>query len=133
MDVRLVRKLIETGVIRQKTEMEANYRAVDIGGVRSAEVLGSFFIEQVRITKSGNTIFDVASTEDGRKQTIPCSDVVSIDGMTLDRLIANYNLDAEGNSIPEPKRRGRKPGLTKKQAMDEDDDDDDLEATDGCN
>lgn len=133
MDVRLVRKLIETGVIRQKTELEANYRAVDIGGVRSAEVLGSFFIEQVRITKTGNTLFDVASTEDGRKQTIQCGDVVSIDGMSLDRLIANYNLDTEGNSVPEPKRRGRKPGSTKKQIVDTeyDEEEDDLEAQDG--
>lgn len=131
MDVRLVRKLIETGVIRQKTEIEANYRAVDIGGVRSANVLGSFFIEQVRITKDGRTLFDVASTEDGRKQTVNCNDVETIDGMSVDRLIANYNLDDEGNSVPEPKRRGRKPGSTKKQEIIDDEDDDDLEASDG--
>lgn len=111
MNLNLVRKLIETGVIRQQTEIEAYYVGVDIAGVRNAKVLGTFFVEGVRLNeKTGTVIFDTISTKNGAKRTIVNADVVSIDGMDLTRLAANYNFDAEGGHVPEPTRRGRKPG-----------------------
>lgn len=111
MNLKLVRKLIETGVIRQHTEIEASYYGVDIAGVRNAKVVGTFFIEGVRINeKTGTVIFDTISTKNGAKRTISNADVLSIDGMDLTRLAANYNMDDKGGHVPEPTRRGRKPG-----------------------
>lgn len=111
MNLQLVRKLIETGVIRQQTEIEASYVGVDIAGVRNAKVTGTFFVQSVRINeKTGQVIFDTISTKNGAKRTIVNEDVVSIDGMDLSRLAANYNFDDIGGHVPEPTRRGRKPG-----------------------
>lgn len=111
MNLNLVRKLIETGVIRQQTEIEAYYVGVDMAGVRNAKVLGTFFVEGIRLNeKTGTVIFDTISTKNGAKKTIVNADVVSIDGMDLIRLAANYNFDAVGGHVPEPTRRGRKPG-----------------------
>lgn len=111
MNLNLVRKLIETGVIRQQTEIEAYYVGVDMAGVRNAKVKGTFFVQGVRLNdKTGVIIFDTISTKNGAKKTILNEDVVSIDGMDLTRLAANYNFDAEGGHVPEPTRRGRKPG-----------------------
>lgn len=111
MNLNLVRKLIETGVIRQQTEIEAYYVGADMAGVRNTKVLGTFFIQGVRLNETaGTVIFDAISTKNGSKKTIRNEDVVSIDGMDLTRLAANYNFDAEGGHVPEPTRRGRKPG-----------------------
>lgn len=111
MNLSLVRKLIETGVIRQQTEIEAFYVGVDMAGVRNARVKGSFFVQGVRLIEAtGTVIFDAVSTLNGAKVTIRNADVVSIDGMDLERLAANYNFDLAGGHVPEPTRRGRKPG-----------------------
>lgn len=111
MNLSLVRKLIETGVIRQQTEIEAFYVGVDMAGVRNARVKSSFFVQGVRLIEAtGTVIFDAVSTLNGSKVTIRNADVISIDGMDLERLAANYNLDLAGGHVPEPTRRGRKPG-----------------------
>lgn len=111
MNLNLVRKLIENGVIRQNTEIEASYVGVDMAGVRNAKMVGTFFVQGVRINQTtGKVIFDTISTKNGAKKTIVNEDVLSIDGMDLTRLAANYNLDDAGGHVPEPTRRGRKPG-----------------------
>ena len=111
MNLNLVRKLIETGVIRQNTEIEASYVGVDMAGVRNAKMVGTFFVQGVRINQTtGTVIFDTISTKNGAKKTIVNEDVLSIDGMDLTRLAANYNMDDKGGHVPEPTRRGRKPG-----------------------
>ncbi len=111
MNLNLVRKLIETGVIRQQTEIEARYVGVDMAGVRNAKMVGTFFVQGVRINETtGTVIFDTISTKNGAKKTIVNEDVLSIDGMDLTRLAANYNFDEVGGHVPEPTRRGRKPG-----------------------
>lgn len=114
MNLNLVRKLIESGVIRQNTEIEATYAGVDMAGVRNAKVVETFSVQGVRLNhKTGVVIFDAVSTTNGTKKTITSKDVVSIDGMDLARLAANYNFDAQGEHVPEPTRRGRKPGAKK--------------------
>lgn len=111
MNLTLVRKLIETGVIREHTEIEAKYTGVDIAGVRNAKMTGTFFVQGVRINQTtGTIIFDTISTKNGDKKTILNEDVISIDGMDLTRLASNYNFDDAGGHVPEPTRRGRKPG-----------------------
>lgn len=114
MNLNLVRKLIEAGVIRQQTELEARYTAVDMAGVRNTEGSATYFIQGVRLNaKTGVVIFDTISTKNGSKRTIVNEDVISIDGMDLTRLAANYNFDVTGAHVPEPTRRGRKPGAKK--------------------
>ena len=110
MNTNLVRKLIKEGVMRQNTEIEANYMGIDIAGRATARCLGTFFIQAVKIgQRSGLITFDTISTVDGQPRTVPAADVISVDGMPLDRLASIYAIDSVGGPIPQGQRRGRKP------------------------
>ena len=110
MNTKLIRKLVTSGVIRENTEIEAFYKGVDMTGCERARVRGSFFIRGLKVNdEAGVTIFSTVSTIDGRPRTVLSEDVISVDGMPVDRLASIYGLDATGGKMVQGKRRGRKP------------------------
>jgi hypothetical protein len=110
MNIALVRKLIEAGIIKQNTELDAYYMGVDISGRAIARTRGTFFIQSVRVQEASNTvIFETLSTVDGQKRTLKSHDVVAVDGMPLDRLGGIYGINETGGMIAQGKRRGRRP------------------------
>ncbi len=110
MNIELVRKLVQAGVIRQNTELDAFYMGIDISGRAIARTRGTFFVQSVKINEATETvIFDVLSTIDGAKRKLDSTEVLAVDGMPLERLASIYGIDASGGSIVQGKRRGRKP------------------------
>ena len=113
----LIRKLVETGLIKENTEIEAHYMGVDLSGKPLSRVSGSFCVRTVKINEAANIgIFTVVSTIDGTPKTIRSDDVFSIDGMPIARLASVYGIDKSGGKIKEGKRRGRKPKVKENQA-----------------
>lgn len=108
MHANLLKALIERNVIRARTEIDADYRGVDLAGDLLVRATGTFMILSVQETDTGH-VFDCASTIDGRRQRIPGSAIVRIDGMCPTRLGLNFDLSAEGVPLVVGKRRGRKP------------------------
>lgn len=114
MNITLVKKLVQSGVMRQNTELEAKYLGVDISGRAIVPSRGTFYLTAVKINEEADTVTFVSiSSVDGSKKSIAASDVLSVDGMPLERLASIYGIDASGGKIAQGKRRGRKPGKPK--------------------
>ncbi len=108
MNPTLTAKLIEKGVLRFNTEIDAFYNGIDIAGVAQARTPGNFTIVGAR-KKEGVFLFEVRNTIDGSKRVISSDDVNMIDGMEPERFAEIYGLTEEGVDIKQGKRRGRKP------------------------
>lgn len=103
--------LIQKGLIKVNTEIDADYMAYDIAGVKNARTPGNFMIMGAK--KKGDTfVFEGRSTVDGSRHQIDCRDVRQIDGMSPNRFAETYGLTVKGDKIKEGKRRGRKPKET---------------------
>lgn len=109
MNTNLVRKLVSLGVVRQNTEIEATYRGVDLAGIALPRITGTFFVQGIRISKTGSILFDAKSTVDGTQRTFLSSDVSAIDGMPISKLTSIYGISATGSAVAQGKRRGRRP------------------------
>lgn len=109
MNTDLVRKLVSLGVIRQNTEIEATYRGVDLAGIALPRITGTFFVQGIRISKTGSILFDAESTVDGIKKTFSSIDVSAIDGMPISKLTGIYGINTSGDAVAQGKRRGRRP------------------------
>jgi hypothetical protein len=108
MQVSLIKQLVQRGILRENTEIEAHYRGYDISGSPIVKARGIFLVRNIKIIK-GVAIFETVSTVDGSKKNIEASDVLLIDGMDYDRLIASHDMDDDGEKVYQGKRRGRKP------------------------
>lgn len=108
MNTALTAKLIEKGVIRVNTEIDAYYVGFDIAGVATARTPGNFTIVGAR-KKADSFMFDVRNTVDGSRRIVMAEDVNMIDGMEPDRFAEIYGLTGDGLEIKQGKRRGRKP------------------------
>lgn len=115
MNTQLTAKLIEKGVIRINTEIDAYYTGFDIAGVAAAPTPGNFTIVGAR-KKAQSFIFEVRNTTDGSRRTVMAEDVQMIDGMEPDRFAEIYGLTPEGQEVKQGKRRGRKPKNQKAEA-----------------
>lgn len=101
-------KLIEKGVITERTEIDAYYKGVDIGGAALARTQDNFTVVSAKAI-GGTVLFEVVSTTDGSKRRIDTNDVFKIDGMEPQRFASIYGLTAQGVDVKQGKRRGRKP------------------------
>ena len=115
MNPTLTAKLIEKGVIRFNTEIDAYYNGIDIAGVAQARTPGNFTIVGAR-KKADSFLFEVRNTIDGSRRIITCEEVNLVDGMEPERFAEIYGLTAEGVEIKQGKRRGRKPKLRTAEA-----------------
>lgn len=110
MHPRLLAQLIERGVIRPRSEVEAVYLGRDLGGNSLVRLNGTFLVLEVLSTPEGY-VLDCANTLDGRRRRLPGEAVLRIDGMTPERMGANFALSIEGEPLKVGKRRGRKPKI----------------------
>jgi hypothetical protein len=110
MNITLIKKLTQIGVIRQNTEIEATYLGVDLSGNPLTPSRGTFFIQNIALTKDGGAaIFTTVSTVDGSGRKIRSENVHTVDGMPIERLAGIYGIDEGGSAIAQGKRRGRRP------------------------
>lgn len=100
--------LIQKGILRHNTEIDAAYKGVDLSGAAIASVRGNFIITSAKQTPS-DIIFETRDTSDGSKRSIKCTDVYMIDGMDPSRFAGIYGLNETGDPIKQAARRGRKP------------------------
>ena len=108
MNVNLVRKLVTAGVIRTNTEIEAEYRGIDLSGRPMIRSKGHFFIQGVKIV-ADEVIFDTVSVVDGSPRKIKADSVLFMDGMPINKLASIHGISDKGDKLKEGKRRGRKP------------------------
>ena len=108
MKTELVQKLIEKGAIKQRTEIEAFFKGIDLSGARMARVRGNFIVLGARAAE-GVISFDGLSTIDGKRERFLAEDILMIDGMDPERFANIYGLNMEGETLVQGKRRGRKP------------------------
>jgi hypothetical protein len=110
MNIKLIRKLTEMGIIRENTEIEAFYYGVDLSGNPLTRTKGTFYIQGIRVAKEAeNATLVVLSTVDGSKSAVKSENVLTVDGMPIERLAGIYGIDATGCAISQGKRRGRRP------------------------
>lgn len=109
MNRTLAKALIEKGVIRAASEVDAKYQGLHLGGINTSELVGTFILKRAYESEKKGIYFDVASIIDGKPYRIMVEDIVKIDGMDMERVAAIYNLDIEGNPQRAAKRRGRRP------------------------
>lgn len=120
MNIALIRKLTETGIIHKNTEIEAVYKGVDLSGAPLARGVGTFTLVGLKVyEKAGRVQFDTISTIDGSPRVIMGDQVRKIDGMTLQTIGSIYGMDTFGEAVPQGKRRGRKPGTGVKKKVPE--------------
>jgi hypothetical protein len=106
MKVSLSKKLVERGIIRPGTEIEALYEALDLSGVHRTECRDNFVIMSIK--GLDEPVFEIAA-RDGRRKRIGSAAIIKIDGMEPGRLASIYNIKPDGSDKPPGKRRGRKP------------------------
>lgn len=124
MKTEVIKKLIDKGAIKRETEIEATYKAKDLGGGQLSNSSGSFVIMNAILTGEKIT-FDTVDTRWGTRQLIHAENVITIDGMDPARFANIFGLNENGDPLKLGKRRGRKPKIKPDIIADIDDDDDD--------
>jgi hypothetical protein len=107
----LAEVLIDKGVLKAETEVDAFYTTLDIDGITHHKSSGTFCIKRAYKSETGKITFDLASTIDGRLFKISAEDITAIDGMAPSRIAAVYNIRGDGSKQNVGKKRGRKPKI----------------------
>jgi hypothetical protein len=112
MHYNLAEALVNKGVIKYDTEVEAKCITADLSGIKQIEVISNFLVKRVIKQINGEIVFDL-SHQDGRRCKIKAENVITIDGMDPSRIATVYNLKADGSEKTTGKKRGRKPKYLK--------------------
>lgn len=121
MNKDLLRKLIETSIIKPFVEIEAHYTVVEFSGNSTIRKTGEFVIFEI-VENAGHFDFVCASAVDGRRRVIPEEDIILIDGMEPERFANVFGIAPDGSKLKMGKRRGRKP----KHLIEMEEDDEDV-------
>lgn len=108
MNPNLFETLVSRNIINDNTEIEARIRKNDLSGVSYMKFTDTFYYVGHYVEDNHGTVIVSDSTE-GAGATIRMDDILTIDGMAPDRLASIYALNAEGESLRQGARRGRKP------------------------
>jgi hypothetical protein len=111
MEPILAKVLVQRGVIRQGTVLEAVQSAKGLSGVCDSFALQRYVVLAASVS-DGWVYFTVAVNPEER-QRIRCDYVASIDGMLIERVITAHQLRSDGSEIKGKPRRSR----TKRQPM----------------
>jgi hypothetical protein len=107
MQSSLARVLLSKGVIRQGTVIESYQNVRGLSCVRNANVLSKFVIVRACLINGHNIVFDSLAAD----QT-PCrltsEQVISLDGMLIERIATSHNLTLSGEQLSNRTRRGRR-------------------------
>lgn len=114
----LMKRLIERNVIRQGTEVDAMYYGHSLSSQDNAYVEGTFSILSAKVFNEGSKVVFSVRGHDLVVRQIPAEQILSLDGMTADRLAPIYAMNEAGEDIKISKRRGRKPRIQSIQSGD---------------
>jgi hypothetical protein len=107
MNSALARVLLSRGVIRQGTVIEAYQSVRGLSCVCNSNVVSSFVISRACLLNGTHVVFDVIGP-DQVPCRLPSDDVVSLDGMLIDRIASSHNLTLDGAELAIRSRRGRR-------------------------
>lgn len=110
MNAMMIKKLIERDIIRQGTEIEVFHYGHGLSCQSDVLTKGTFSIQSASVISDGaNIIFTGRSQETGKICRFESEQIMTLDGMTADRLAAIYSMTEDGEEIKQGKRRGRRP------------------------
>lgn len=110
MNYKLVKIFVDSNVIKEETELKLQYNGIGIDS-KIIKSIDYYYIEDIK--DLGYTFsFKVRNIINGKTSYNTSDNILGIDGMTIERFAAAFDLDEIGNIIPPPKKRGRK---TKKE------------------
>ena len=105
MKITLAQALINRGILGKTSRIIANCPITAMGDVPAYREL-TLTVERV-VVEEGTIKFHTVSRA-GRKYSIPCEEVVEVDGMNPVRLAAAYDIRPDGLVRSPGKKRGRK-------------------------
>jgi hypothetical protein len=107
MKAKLARILIERGVIQRGSMLEAYHNTKGISCQCDASVLASFRLIGAQATKEW-VFFETIIPDTKERQRIRCDQIISLDGMPLDRIAESQQLTEDGEDAKLNSRRGRR-------------------------
>jgi hypothetical protein len=107
MNSALARALLVKGVIRQGTVIEAYQNVRGLSCVQDSSVMLSFVISRAVLLNGKRIVFDSIGP-DQIPCRLPSEDVVSLDGMLIERIASSHNLALDGTELAARSRRGRR-------------------------
>ena len=110
MHTQLAKKLIEVGAIRENTEFQAHYRAHGLSCISNSLLIGTFLLKKAIFSNSQQKVFFEGSIGDATEvYRFSDKEILSLDGMPIERVAEIYDLYENGEEKKKAKRRGRKP------------------------
>ena len=105
MEPVLAKILVQRGVIRQGTVLEAMQSAKSLSGVCNSFALRRYVVLSAT-SSEGWVYFTVASNQEERHR-VRCDFVSTIDGMAIERVATAHQLRSDGSEIKSKPRRSR--------------------------
>lgn len=111
MDANLAKILVQRGVVRQGTVLEAYQTAKGLSGVCDSFEMKRYIV--LGASTSGDWVYFTVASSQTERQRIRCDFVASIDGMAIERVATAHQLREDGSEIKTTTRRSR----TKRAAL----------------
>lgn len=105
VEYNLVLGLVESGAIRDNTELTTFFGAKGLDGRPNSRRIGRFYVKSA--SKKANTI-EFKAFGEGQWLTISNKDIIDIDGMEPLRFAEFHGVKPNGQVKPKGKKRGRK-------------------------
>lgn len=106
MKIELTKILIEKGIIKEGTLIEAYHSVKSLSCVDNSKIVGEFIV--LKAKKRQDEIFFEVLSDTNNKKEIAASDILMVDGMDEPRLGEAFMLNIAGEKIPSQRKRGRK-------------------------
>lgn len=106
MKIELTKILIEKGIIKEGTLIEAYHSVKSLSCVDNSKIVGEFIV--LKAKKRQDAIFFEVLSGTNTKKEICASDILMVDGMDEPRLGEAFMLKITGEKIPSQRKRGRK-------------------------
>ena len=105
MNPNLAKMLVQRGVIRQGTVLEAYQSAKSLSCVYDSFAISRYVV--LGASTSGEWVYFNVASDATERHRIRCDFVSSIDGMEIERVAAAHQLREDGSVIKPTSRRGR--------------------------
>lgn len=106
MKIELTTILIEKGIIKEGTLIQAYHNVKGLSCRDDNKIIGDFIVTKAK-KRQGEIVFEVLSDSNVKKE-IYASDMLMVDGMDEPRLACAFMLKISGEKLPSQKKRGRK-------------------------
>lgn len=103
MKAKLARALVQRGVIRQGTVLEAYQSAKSLAGICDSHKSMTYVVLGAKATTETVT-FEVIGADRVRYR-VPCDFVQTLDGMKVDRVAASHHLTEDGEDAVKKRRQ----------------------------